>query len=343
MENKKTGIQFLLYGYTGYIQIGIKNQNSNNIKFLSSLLTSYSLTRNFNPIKSNANTRLKPSDSWKFKRLVNDVAFDYPTHELSINLQLNKSMLDFLIKQLTTDYFHTPLQINFIDDNAQLSYNFSHVFITGFSLNISNGMAATASLSGTIFEKDFVMEIKPHKMTKTNNNPIVNNDNLINEENNNFVGATLLPYWNWQFIFNNLFGNSNDENYNNLDVMDFSINFSRQINPKFTCQASNYSAPPAKIISSIPNVTYECNYIMFNKEDKIYEYYRDLLNQAQIVKIKNNINENGLNIDIKYDNQSMLILNECYIDSITPSIGNNGAVNSFSINGNVYGNLIKPN
>lgn len=318
----KTGMQFLLYGYTGYIQIG-KNTGGN---LITSLLTSYSLTRNLNPIKSNANTRLKPSNSWKFDRLVNDVAFDYPTHELSISLQLNKPMLDFLIEQLKDDYFHTPLQINFIDDNAQLSYNFTNVFITGFSFNVSNNAIATASLSGTIFEKDFVMEIKSQSMQA---------EKYISELNN-LVGATLLPYWNWQFIFKNLF--------KGIDVMDFSVSFSRQITPKFTCQSSYYALPPAKIISSIPTITYECNYIMFRSSDEegssSFEYYNDLLNSDQIIKINNNDDNEKLSVDIQFDGNLILTLNDCYIDNITPSVGNSGSVNSFNINGTVYGSVV---
>ena len=320
----------LAMGQSGYIEIA---------KSYHSLLTSYSLTRNFNVLKSNSNglflntgngygnyNNYDSNSGYRWKKLSNDIVMDYPIHELSLGLQVNKSMLIYLIQQMVQFGFQQPIHIKFYDSNAQITFDFEKVFITNFSFNISNDAVATISLSGKILEKDFTFEINDQQLSSSASNQYVVTK---------LKGETLMPYYKWSFDYS-LFKNISNEY--KIDIMEFSINYSHNLNTKFICGACSQAMPPVKLIYSVPTLTFQCNYVMFFPENTSLQYLNDFLNNSEIFQISDN-NDGIQNVNIIYDKKTYLTLTNCFIDSITPVVGQKSSVNTFSISGNCYGKI----
>lgn len=303
----------LAMGYSGYVTID---------ESYYSLLTSYSLTRNFNVMKSNSVGKFVSGSSNRWNKLSNDVIFDYPIHQLSLGLQVTETALKYLIGQMVANGFQDPISIDFIDDSIDATFCFDKVFITNFSFNVSNNSIATVSLSGKILQKQFDFQIGKHTLNPDSTNSGVSS----------LTGNILMPYWNFEFNYAPF----------NSDVkaIDFSINFNHNFTPKFICGAFEQSQPPFKIIYSVPSLTFQCNYVMYQETSQNYRnstnggcYY-----SSQSYQIPSSGNGKQY-LEIRYGSSTLLFLTNCVINNIVNNVGQMNSVNTFTISGQVYGKI----
>lgn len=220
------GLTPITKGYTGKITIGEKN----------ALLTSYSLVMNSNMIKSNASINVK--DTSGFTRLLLSPIHDCQNYQLSVSIELNASVLSFLITQLTK-YFKNKITVVFTDNNFTISLS---GYITNFSLSVDNDSAGVASFTLISYEETIGFTTTAFSLQASGS---VSTD---------IKGNSLLPYYGWGVQLGS----------DTLPVQNFSLNFSHVLTPKFGCIASSSVSSPMAYVFSIPSVTYQVTFILVN-------------------------------------------------------------------------------
>lgn len=222
------GLTPITKGYTGKITIGGN----------PALLTSYSLVMNSNMIKSNASINVK--DTSGFTRLLLSPIHDCQNYQLSVSIELNTSVLSFLITQLTQYYFKNKITVVFTDNNFTITLS---GYITNFSLSVDNDSAGVASFTLISYEETIGFTTSVFSLQTSGLAPA------------GIKGNSLLPYYGWGV---QLGSNST------LPVQNFSLNFSHVLTPKFGCIASSSVSSPMAYVFSIPSVTYQVTFILVN-------------------------------------------------------------------------------
>lgn len=328
-------MEILAKGFSG--KILIQNTNSKG-KYYSGLMTSYQIGINSNVLKSQGAFPLYnlSSSSFSFSRIAMQGIRDHINYELSVSLELNEDLFDFLILELK-EYFSNPeYNLIFIDKYLNLKLSFNKCFISNFVLSVQQQGITTANLTFVYYKQTF--NVKNIKDEFENYYPIViktdgekyeyekSSYNIIDK----VKGNNLMPYYYWGIWLNS------QPKLNNL--MNFTLTFARTITPKYGCTGKEtkvHAIQPIAVVLSVPTITYDLTFLLlegnklsdydnYNYEDD-YEKVLDKYDLKFSYQGKNNIKE--------------FTLTKCYNDTYTPNIGSKNE-NTISISGSVYGGIL---
>lgn len=294
-------MQFMLNGYTGRCKLDS----------YATMMTSYSLSVATNVIKSQASIPLWRNK--KFNRIAGLAVRDYPTYNLSISIEVTESLLWYLLKKLGKNGCRDSFKVEFIDHayGSGLKINMSKCYLTQLDLNISNNAAATVQLGFAYFEKTFEMDYGKYT-TKNKHNA-----------ESTLVGPVLMGYYNFGAKYNSI-------SYG--DLYEFSLSYRQPVTPKFGCVGKSTSesnaVDPMKAIFGVPEMTYSLTYVMHDK-NKLNNYNLN----------SNKVANNGYDLEIYHKGKRRIKLTNCYPDTYTPQLAQNGGANMFNIEGSVYGSI----
>jgi hypothetical protein len=243
-----------------------------------------------------------------FKRTKLNVVRDYPSYEISISCDAQKSLLDYLMKKIT-DKYYSFIPLKFKDDASGISYSFSNCCLTSFQLSVDLDSVASVSIGLQVFTESIGISFGNYNVKKKNN------------AKKSLVGRVLMPYYSWGVAY---------PDFKDADLVGFSVSYSQSVTPKFECCAStsNNAINPKKIIFSLPSITYELTYLVYNKTDT--DYYKIH---------SNNVANSGKSLKVKYKSGFDFELTDCYPDSYTPQFANSGDANKVTIAGTCYGKI----
>lgn len=329
-----TKMKVLLNGYSGFAKL-----DGHNL-----LMTSFSLSMNENVINSEGVGRILrkriTTDALLngyydvqhvFERYKLNAVRDYPGYDISIGVEANYDILDYLFTKITTN-FHSFVELKFTDNASGITYDFDRTCLTSFTLSVGNDSAAMLQLNFITFKDEIDVTICQNGY----------DEKAIRYAPEEFVGAVLMPYWAWGIETRDIYGNYlNDE-----DLYDFSITYSQNVNPKYGCFGVNdqNAIKPNKVIFGVPEVKYDLTYVVANSAS-VSDY----------LIASNLVSTSGRNMVVKYHqvlppysliNQTetktvdfSFTMTDCYPDSYSPQYANSGDVNKMSVSGTVYGKI----
>lgn len=361
-------MEILAKGFSGKILIQIQKTDSEGKPvrdYYSGLMTSYQIGINSNVLKSQGAFPLynlsSSSSSFSFSRIAMQGIRDHINYELSVSLELNEDLFDFLILELK-EYFSNPkYNLIFMDKYLNLRLIFNKCFISNFVLSVQQQGITTANLTFVYYKQTFNVEdiedefknYYPEDIEKiiddeSKEDKVKNKVKNEYEEEYNIIdkvkGNNLMPYYHWG-IYKKVQIKESDGTFfdtfiqfNNL--MNFTLTFARTITPKYGCTGKAkevHAIQPIAVVLSVPTITYDLTFLLLEgnklsdydnynyKED--YEKVLDKYDLKFSYQGKNNIKE--------------FTLTKCYNDTYTPNIGSKNE-NTISISGSVYGLLTQP-
>ena len=319
----KSQMKVLLMGYSGYSRI-----DGHDV-----LMSSFSLTMDENVIQSSGVGKLYADE--QFSRYKMNAVRDYPSYNLSVGVEANYDILDYIFTQITRK-FHSFINVLIRDDASGILYEFDKCCLTSVELGVSNNDAAKVTFGFVTFKDEIEVEYcnqeGGYDKRARRNAP------------KELVGAVLMPYWAWgisTYDGDRDFGYLNDD-----DLYEFSISYTQSVTPKFeSCgDDSKKALEPKKIVFGVPEAKYDFTYVVADPT-KISDYLiasNEVAISRRNVKVRyKQILPRGSRIWIDEEDvvKFAFTMTDCYPDTYTPNYASNGSVNMITVSGTVYGKI----